>query len=98
MNNNKKFIIFYNVFVLVVHSISPDTGSMEGGTLLTITGEFFGRRTEGAWVKVAGTPCKIVDVQPNQIKCVTGKADEENLKGDLFAGICKFLPLKSYTC
>ena len=70
-----------------MHSISPNTGSMEGGTLLTITGEYFGKRTKYTWVKVAGTPCKIVDVQPNQIKCVTGKPNPESLKGNTFAGI-----------
>ena len=77
----------------VVHSITPNKGSMEGGTTIEIRGEFFGTPsvTKDVWIKVAGIKCKIIQHTRKMIKCITGKADPSHLTGDLFAGMFDIL-------
>uniref|UniRef100_A0A8C5MPS6 PKHD1 ciliary IPT domain containing fibrocystin/polyductin n=1 Tax=Leptobrachium leishanense TaxID=445787 RepID=A0A8C5MPS6_9ANUR len=61
------------LFVLQTHSeiqsISPDSGSTEGGTDITIHGNFF---QQPAKVTVAGDPCTIKSISPKAIVCRTG--------------------------
>ena len=59
---------------------------MAGGTLLTITGNYFGRLKENVKVKVAGVDCHVVHLTRTMIKCRTGTADERFLIGELFPG------------
>eukprot|EP00111_Clytia_hemisphaerica_P022445 TCONS_00065960-protein len=77
----------YQTYALV-HSIKPNKGSMEGGTTLEIHGEFFGTPsiTKNVWIKVAGIKCEVIQHTREMIKCITGKADQNLLNGDLFAG------------
>ena len=71
-----------------VASVSPITGSLGGGAVLTITGRYFGRLKENVKVKVAGVNCHVHHVSPTVIKCTTGTADQRFLVGDLFPGNC----------
>ncbi|NXW92448.1 PKHD1 protein, partial [Alopecoenas beccarii] len=51
-----------------ITSVFPASGSLGGGTDLTVTGDFF---EEPVQVTVAGVPCKIKHVSPQQIRCTT---------------------------
>ncbi|NXF37189.1 PKHD1 protein, partial [Nyctibius bracteatus] len=51
-----------------VASVFPAGGSLGGGTDLTVMGDFF---EEPVQVTVAGVPCKVKHVSPQQIKCTT---------------------------
>ncbi|XP_072025340.1 fibrocystin-L-like [Amphiura filiformis] len=64
----------------VITSVEPTHGSLEGGTLLTITGNYFANRgyRTPARVSVGGVPCVVKNVSDTEIKCVTGKAAENS--------------------
>ncbi|KAM8998944.1 fibrocystin isoform 1-T1 [Sarcophilus harrisii] len=49
-------------------SVFPTTGSLGGGTDITITGDFF---DSSAQVTVAGIPCEIKYISPRKIECTT---------------------------
>uniref|UniRef100_A0A2K6GL63 Fibrocystin n=1 Tax=Propithecus coquereli TaxID=379532 RepID=A0A2K6GL63_PROCO len=51
-----------------VLSVFPETGSLGGGTDITITGDFF---DTSAQVTIAGIPCDIRHVSPRKIECTT---------------------------
>ncbi|XP_038045747.1 fibrocystin-L-like [Patiria miniata] len=53
-------------------NVEPQVGSLEGGTLLTITGKYFDGYA--ASVLVGGVPCEISNITSTEIKCVTGPA------------------------
>lgn len=57
-------------FILLptVQSISPQAGSMMGGSILTINGDGFSPNPD---VKVGGAPCQILSSSYTQIKCQT---------------------------
>ncbi|XP_006882176.1 PREDICTED: fibrocystin-like [Elephantulus edwardii] len=54
-------------------SVFPETGSLGGGTDLTITGDFF---DNPAQVTIAGIPCDIRYVSPKKIECNTRSPGE----------------------
>ena len=58
---------------LSVSSITPATGSLAGGTTLTVTGEGFSVHTADMSVSVCGEPCDIVASasSSSSLKCVT---------------------------
>ena len=60
-------------YVFAVSSISPSSGSVLGGTLLTITGQqFLAGKPESHAVQFGSTTCDIVEVtSTTQMKCVT---------------------------
>ncbi|CAH2245862.1 fibrocystin isoform X1 [Pelobates cultripes] len=49
-------------------SVTPNSGSIEGGTEITIIGDFF---QQPAQVSVAGDPCKIKHISPKVIVCTS---------------------------
>ncbi|XP_063089186.1 fibrocystin isoform X2 [Cavia porcellus] len=49
-------------------SVFPETGSLGGGTDITITGDFFDSSSQ---VTTAGIPCDISHVSPRKIECTT---------------------------
>ncbi|NXK19969.1 PKHD1 protein, partial [Arenaria interpres] len=51
-----------------IASVFPAGGSLGGGTDLTVMGDFF---EEPVQVTVAGVPCKVKHVSPQQIRCTT---------------------------
>ncbi|XP_071946075.1 fibrocystin-L-like [Antedon mediterranea] len=55
-----------------VTSVSPNTGSLAGGTILTIEGNYFGGNIEQVDVKVGGVACEVLEVTDTVIKCRTG--------------------------
>ncbi|XP_065690442.2 fibrocystin [Patagioenas fasciata] len=56
-----------------ITSVFPASGSLGGGTDLTVTGDFF---EEPVQVTVAGVPCKIKHVSPQQIRCTIEPVDK----------------------
>ncbi|XP_076824499.1 fibrocystin-L-like isoform X2 [Clavelina lepadiformis] len=56
----------------VINDVSPKTGSLFGGTTLTISGNFFDDSSGiKARVLVGGQPCTVQSVTTTEIKCVT---------------------------
>ncbi|XP_072025339.1 fibrocystin-L-like, partial [Amphiura filiformis] len=64
----------------VITSVEPTNGSLVGGTLLTIRGNYFANRgyRTPARVSVGGVACVVKNVSDTEIKCVTGKATEHS--------------------
>ncbi|XP_043545298.1 fibrocystin-L-like [Chiloscyllium plagiosum] len=56
-----------------VTGIYPSDGSVEGGTLLTVTGRFFDETDAPARVTVGGQSCEVQSVSTTQIICQTPK-------------------------
>ncbi|GCB68146.1 hypothetical protein scyTo_0010354 [Scyliorhinus torazame] len=56
-----------------VTGIHPSEGSVEGGTLLTVTGRFFDETDAPARVTVGGQSCGILSINKTQITCRTSK-------------------------
>jgi hypothetical protein len=62
------FILYY----LVISSVSPNTGSTQGGTILTINGQFFCNNAEYPLVvNVGGQTCTVLNVSLTTILCQT---------------------------
>lgn len=74
-----------------VENVEPKMGSINGGTLLSITGKHFGSNKENIKVKVAGVDCKVVSVDNEMIKCRTGVQDLEASEGEVFPGWYYFI-------
>lgn len=58
-----------------VSNVSPATGSIAGGTTLTITGRGFptmSMKIDNVTVSVAGVPCTVLTSTYTTITCVTG--------------------------
>uniref|UniRef100_A0A7M5WXN7 IPT/TIG domain-containing protein n=3 Tax=Clytia hemisphaerica TaxID=252671 RepID=A0A7M5WXN7_9CNID len=84
--DNEGHIYHYQTYANV-ESISPDCGSIMGGTQLTITGKGFGSAdVSKVKVKVAGVECLIDEVTDTVIKCTTGEINPLNLERDSFPG------------
>ncbi|XP_053129194.1 fibrocystin [Hemicordylus capensis] len=66
----KQDLFLYQTFP-EIFSVSPASGSLGGGTHLTISGDFFDTPVQ---VTVAGIPCQIKHVSPQKIICTTGAA------------------------
>jgi len=66
--------------------VEPTTGSINGGTLLAISGKYFGNIKENVKVTVAGRPCIVQSVTSAKITCSTTPISKENLQGDFFPG------------
>ena len=69
-NINKYFFKIYRYITshLAVKTISPNSGSIHGGTLVTITGNSFSSNTR---IAIASYPCIIVNVNSRELKCLT---------------------------
>lgn len=56
----------------MVSSISPTTGSTEGGTTLTITGQYFSHSSQyPIVVRMGGQICSLISVTSTVIQCQT---------------------------
>uniref|UniRef100_A0A8C2SRX6 PKHD1 ciliary IPT domain containing fibrocystin/polyductin n=1 Tax=Coturnix japonica TaxID=93934 RepID=A0A8C2SRX6_COTJA len=62
-----------------IASVFPASGSLAGGTDLTIKGDFF---EEPVQVTAAGVPCKVKHVSPWQIICTTEAVGRSRMLGD----------------
>ena len=58
---------------LRVDSISPNHGSIYGGTIIMITGIGFGMNSDEVEVTVAGFPCHLLDIADTNIVCQIGE-------------------------
>ena len=54
-----------------IASITPTTGSIEGGTILTISGYGFSSQTSSNIVYIGSQPCRIIYSNYSTIQCVT---------------------------
>ncbi|KAK2194026.1 hypothetical protein NP493_3g06001 [Ridgeia piscesae] len=54
----------------VVTGVSPATGSLEGGTTITVEGQFFDETETTAKVDIDGVSCVVTDVKDENITCV----------------------------
>ncbi|XP_033119895.1 fibrocystin-L-like [Anneissia japonica] len=54
-----------------IREVTPGYGSIKGGTLIKIRGEYFGTSAENVDVDVGGVDCQIFNVQDNLIECIT---------------------------
>ncbi|KAG8554553.1 hypothetical protein GDO81_003827 [Engystomops pustulosus] len=64
----------------LIHSFSPMTGIMEGGTTITIDGENMGQKAEEVSVTVCDQPCSLLPdlyVVSNRIVCTLSASPEE---------------------
>ncbi len=52
-----------------ISQISPDSGSIYGGQILTIEGNGFDNTTS---VSIDNSNCKVISYSINQLKCLTG--------------------------
>ncbi|XP_067401067.1 fibrocystin isoform X2 [Emydura macquarii macquarii] len=67
----KQELFLYQTYSEIV-SVFPISGSLGGGSDLTITGDFFDQPMQ---VTVAGVPCEIKHHSPRKISCTTGPVD-----------------------
>ncbi|XP_019392715.1 PREDICTED: fibrocystin isoform X5 [Crocodylus porosus] len=68
----KQELFLYQTHPEIV-SVFPTSGSLGGGTRLTITGDFFDHPLK---VTVAGVPCENRYISPWKIICITGPVDK----------------------
>ncbi|XP_019346871.2 fibrocystin isoform X8 [Alligator mississippiensis] len=68
----KQELFLYQTHPEIV-SVFPTSGSLRGGTRLTITGDFFDHPLK---VTVAGVPCENEYISPWKIICITGPVDK----------------------
>lgn len=54
-----------------IHSVSPQTGSLMGGSILTIRGDGFSSDPDQSVVQIGGAPCKILSASYAQVQCQT---------------------------
>lgn len=71
-------IMLYFTYQLIVSSFTPLSGSLAGGTLLTVSGFGFGMNTT---VDVGSKPCVVVDATETELRCRTppGNAGSESV-------------------
>lgn len=62
----------YIFLVPYIRQVSPQIGSIKGGTLITISGSGFLNSDSGVVVNINGMSCAVRSVTPDTITCVTG--------------------------
>jgi len=76
-----------DTLILEVHgtvtSVSPLTGSVYGGTLVTITGENFGTYATDNPVKIGSEYCYVLTTEATQITCRTDMLPSQNAQDEL---------------
>lgn len=76
--NNEKLDAYNFEIYPQIRSVSPSSGSTEGGTLITIDGTGFESSLSGATpttVTVGGKPCEILEISKRKIVCQTPKVE-----------------------
>ena len=68
-------------YILQVTSITPDTGSLAGGSLVTITGDGFGTSLTQTNISFGDVNCEVQSVSDTKVECVT-RAHYEVIKVD----------------
>ena len=61
-----------------IHKVTPQKGSVKGGTKITISGTGFGIDTSKVSVDVDGISCTIVSHTKTEIECLTGEPSENS--------------------
>merc|ERR1719435_596229 len=59
-----------------ITTISPSSGSVHGGQVITITGGGFSGNIEGTTVAIGSTNCTVLTVTPAEITCKTAACAE----------------------
>ncbi|XP_056129309.1 LOW QUALITY PROTEIN: plexin-D1 [Lampris incognitus] len=63
-----------------IQKISPQSGPLDGGTLLTVQGKNLGRRAEAVKVSIGSVPCTLLPERYTvsvELVCVTGRSEYE---------------------
>ena len=81
VNSKGEQFVFHTLPELT--SVSPNVGSIEGGTYLKISGNSFDPHEDTTQVKVGGAECKIISIDNEQLIC---KTPEESAVSDSDAG------------
>ncbi|XP_021374256.1 fibrocystin-L-like, partial [Mizuhopecten yessoensis] len=59
-----------------INSVTPSFGSSEGGTVITISGNYFDQTRSEAVVKVGDTRCHVITINATTIMCKTARKPE----------------------
>ena len=70
-----------------IESVTPNTGGMNGGTLLSIKGKGFGAPKDKIKVDIAGLPCVVQSNTATEIICKTAKAAASDFTASNYTGI-----------
>ncbi|CAH1789358.1 unnamed protein product [Owenia fusiformis] len=68
-SNNK--IAMFQTYAEVI-GVTPSTGSLAGGTKITISGRNFDETNAPALAEISGVPCMVENVTDTEIVCITG--------------------------
>ncbi|XP_043994771.1 fibrocystin-L-like isoform X2 [Gambusia affinis] len=66
-------------YILEVYSISPLTGSLMGGTTLTVSGSGFSNDTANIQVSVGSRACEVASASENQLLCTVQSEEETHV-------------------
>ncbi|XP_048585401.1 fibrocystin-L isoform X2 [Nematostella vectensis] len=66
-------------YLITVISVTPNIGSIAGGTRVTIFGEGFSYTAAGIAVSFGETPCVIIKATVSQIQCITTKHSAQSV-------------------
>jgi hypothetical protein len=85
--NTAFFKILFLLCYLVISSVSPNTGSTQGGTTLTINGQFFcDNAAYPLVVNVGGQTCTIINASLTTVLCQTSAIPTSN--SSQYQGTC----------
>ena len=76
----------FSFTILDIESITPNTGGMAGGTLVTIKGKGFKVTKDKIKIDIAGKPCEVQSNTADEIVCKTSPAQASDFTGDEYAG------------
>ncbi|XP_068431576.1 PKHD1 like 1, tandem duplicate 1 [Clinocottus analis] len=57
-------------YILEIYSVSPQLGSLMGGTALTVSGSGFSNKTSDNKVSIGGAECEVTTASQNELQCV----------------------------
>ncbi|XP_014832839.1 PREDICTED: fibrocystin-L-like [Poecilia mexicana] len=66
-------------YILEVYSISPLTGSLMGGTTLTVSGSGFSNDTANVQVSVGSRACEVASASENQLLCTVQSGEKTHV-------------------
>ncbi|XP_054461971.1 PKHD1 like 1, tandem duplicate 1 [Anoplopoma fimbria] len=66
-------------YILEIYSISPQQGSLMGGTMLTVSGSGFSNNASDNQVSVGGLECEVKAASENELHCVLQSEDKTHI-------------------
>ncbi|XP_056273684.1 fibrocystin-L-like [Pseudoliparis swirei] len=65
-------------YILEVYSVSPQLGSLMGGTMLTVAGSGFSNNASDNKISIGGAECEVTAASDNELQCVL-QSEEKTL-------------------